>query len=284
MAAKLRGVSKMWSTVAVSRREPYILTHGFNGHVPGSFAAIKMFKPCSLTTVKVRAYAFLETQVQDWKARTFYDPVSGGYRQSGLEDIVDAMLTEFMTPFQVTEEPIAQYATPAGVVWAGMTAARVHKNVIFAPIVQLQLEENPAPNVKPRVVAVHVQFPLKPSVVLAAAELLSCSFRPGEHRLLAHAPRVDKRTTAESVAANAILFSRVSAFADFACTESTDLHCEMLRHGGSMRDLRSHVAAQGGRWVLRNVQFARTPVAAPAQAHPSGCVDGSKDYIPDDEV
>lgn len=96
-----------------------------------------MFKPCTLTTVKMRAYAFLETQARDWKTRAFYDPVSGGYRQSGLEDVVDAMLPDFMTPFRVTEVPIAQYATPTGFLESGMTAARVNKNVIFAPIVQL---------------------------------------------------------------------------------------------------------------------------------------------------
>lgn len=284
MKAKLIGQSRLWSAVVLSRQEPYVLTHGVEKLVPGSYVRVDCFKKVAFAFIKARACTFLRTQLKGELARTKgYSPSTEVIIPNILEECIDDLLMEVLAPLEITSTQPGDkmYAIPWGPVWAG-GGSRCH-NAFFTPILVVSVEQNPQAG-EPRLAAVHAQMPLKPSAILAACELLSCSFPPGLHHLLAHIPRFDVRTFEETVAAYAIIFTRTSAFADLARTSDTDVQSDMLRSGAGMREIREFVASKAGKWAIRHVLFQRDEAAAPNPHHPSGCVDGSYDQVPDMDV
>lgn len=194
---------------------------------------------------------------------------------------VDTLLEEVLAPYEVIPSPSPErmFACPCVDVWAGGTTR--NRRAVLTPLIVVSVEENIIEGRAPRIVALHAQFPLKPSVILPANELLSLSFHPGLHHLLAHVPKVDTARDDETVAGVAIIFTRTSAFADFACSDETKVYSDMLRSGKSMRDLHAYVASKGNRWAIRHVVFQREDEIAPTPTHPLGCVDGSNDNVPD---
>lgn len=288
MATKLVGQSKFWSVGVYAKREPYVITHGFDKLVPGSYAHVTCFKRHSRAFITSRVMAFLTSQVRDWKRRQGFMLDRMETVDGVLGRIVPGLLDEALEPLRWPGAPgESLYALPVGDVWVGK-GSRLITGQAFFPVVVAQVEMCPAPCTPPRVptpkvVAAHCMMPLKPSVVPAPAELLSSSYRPGEHRMLAHAPDLDTLAADERVAAVAVLFSRVSALADFASTPGTRIESDMLRHGASMEVLRTHAAARQGSWSVRHVNIAMDEGAAPVVVHPSGCVDGMNDVIPVDE-
>lgn len=282
MARQQLAQAKVWSRLVLARKEPLITTHATARLSPGMYAVIKTFKLVSRAMVIGHVWQDLNVHMRDCSRRRGFSRTQGVIVDGILDKIVPDLVTEALLPLEHKDKP-GHYVIPYGDTWDGVSS-RVHTGVPFFPIAVVLLEENPADRLKPMPTSVHVMFPLKPSVVLAGSELLSCSFGPGEHRVLMHAPGADTLGADDVVTSNIILMSRVSAMADFAITPATSLNSEVLRHGADMRRLRERVAGRGGRWVMRHVHMARDGAAAPAQTHPSGSMDGLGDVVLEDEI
>lgn len=288
MARKVISQLKAWSRIVVTPGEPMITTHAFAGVGPGSYAVVTHFQKRTFHSVLSCVESTLAVQVKNWQQRRGYDPHVGRFVRGVLRDLVRAVLKKTLAPLRIPDAEDAPqrdplYAIPFANLWNGVDA-QVHRFVQVNPVVVVKVEENPAVPSEPRPLSVHGLLPIKPCGVLCASELLSCSFKPAEHRVLMHAPLLRDVPRDEKVAANIVLMSRVSAMADFAVTPETAITSDMLRHGTTTRDLRQHVARQGGRWVMRHVHMARDGAAAPQLHHPSGCIDGGNDRIPNMEA
>lgn len=230
----------------------------------------------------------LKVHMKDWRTRRGFAREHGHVIDNILAEKLPALMAEALAPLQypvnnTDGQPSRDihYAIPHGDAWDGV-GDRMHENVPFMPTVTVLLEEDPVDKFRPMPTSMHIQFPLKPSAVLAASELLSCSFGPGEHRVLMHVPAADTLGSKEAVACNVVLMSRVSAMADFAITSMTPVNRQMLRHGEGLRKVREKVAGKPG-WSLRHVRIARDNAAAPASVHPSGCMDG-RNMVPDNDI
>ena len=277
-------LAKMWNRLVLERREPLLLTHNTLRLPPGSYAAITGFKRVSKESVLASVRSALLVYMKDWPTRPAFSVGRDAVVSGMLQETIPMLVEKMMEPLKLPDiEGQEHYAVPHGNVWDGVST-RLHEEVSFNPVVAIMLEENPADAARPLPTSAHVSFPLKPSVVQASSELLSCSFGPGQHRLLMHAPGADTLFDEESVASHTILMSRVSAMADFARTRATTLNSEVLRHGRTMHTLRQKVASKGGRWALRHVRLARDGAAAPLPTHPSGNIDGRNDAVPNDDV
>ena len=282
MARKQVSQLKAWSRVVVTPGEPMITTHGFAGVGPGFYAVVKSFQKRPFGSVLSSVKATLRGQLKNWQTRWGYNRQTGQFEGSILEAIVRQVLKDTLKPLRLPGNSpgrVPEYAIPFADIWSGK-GDRVQRMIQVNPVVVIKLEENSAKHREPRPTSIHGLLPIKPSAVLCASELLSCSFGPAQHRLLMHAPRIDSLTPEENVAANIVLMSRVSAMADFAVTPETAVTHDMLRHGDNTRALREHVANQGGRCMFRHVHMARDDAAAPQAWHPSGNIDGDDDALP----
>ena len=261
--------------MAVALKEPYILTHGFSKHITGSVVVIDRFVACLKRQVVRHAQTQLEWQLRDYKTRPGFMASKGavvsGALMEVIEDLVDGVLQHAVVP---EDEPGREtvYYVPQGRVFD--TRTRVQRGILFYPIVTVVLAQTPTDSVR-RLVSAHAASPLRPGVVQSACDLLSRSFKPGERRLLVHAPNADNADEEDTVAANAILWSRTSAMADVARSQDTAVHGGMLRHGAHMERLKDEVASRPGRWALRHVCMARVASEAPPAIHPDGSLDGN---------
>ena len=275
LAVALKGQARLWSRLALSTREPYTLTHGLCGLVPGSHVEITHFVPLTWSSIENRVHQHLNLQMRDWKSRRAFSfpqmqPVKGA-----LTQILPAMLQELLAPMKKPDNVPGRaplYWVPVGNVWDGK-GDRMHMATLITPVIVISAEEN-AGNQDPLVVSAIGMIPLKPSVVCGPCDVLSRSYRPGQHRMLMHIDCADTCSDDEAIAAYTILMSRVSAMADFARTYETPIHAGMLRHGKSMRAMKEHVGQRAGRWVFRHVQIAEDVDASPAAEHPCGSMDG----------
>lgn len=262
--------SRLWSHLDVHVREPYVLTHGVKSYVPGSNVVVVGFKAFVLESLKATARQYLDLQLSEWRERPGFSQQKLKVVSCAVGQIFDYLIDGVVEGARVAGSQ--KVMTPLCQIWDG-AGTRVHVSVPIGPIIVLSVEEDPKEGKKPLVVSAHAMLPLKPGAVCSAPELLSLSLDPGEHRLFLHLPRADTLDSDETLTSNAIVFSRTSAMADIVRSYETTLNSEILRHGAHMRNLKAHVAAQGGRWVVRHVRMAANAAVAPPAQHPCGSLD-----------
>lgn len=212
MARKQVSQLKAWSQVVVTPGEPMITTHEFAGVGPCFYAMVKSFQNRTFHSVLSSVKATLRGPLKNWQTRWGYNRLTGQFESGILEAIVRQVLKDTLQPPRLPRNRPRggpKYAIPFTDILSGK-GDRVHRMIQVNPVVVITLEENSAKHREPRPTSVHGLLPIKPSAVLRASELLSCSFGPAQHQLLMHAPRIDSLTPEENVAADIVHVAGIS--------------------------------------------------------------------------